>query len=69
MTLTTDKKELKDLISKNIKIFYNDLTDNVTMDEGVLENIDDGFLIINLSSNKTKYISISKVIRIEEVTR
>ena len=65
MVLTNDKKELKDLISKRIKIFYNDLTDNVTLDVGILENIDNGFLIVNLN-NKNKYISLTKVVRIEE---
>ena len=57
--------DLQDFKGKRVKISYNSKDDEVCRDEGILNNISPGFITLEVF-DKAKFISTSKIIRIEE---
>jgi hypothetical protein len=63
----TEIKEIKDLVDKSVKIFYNDLANNVTVESGVLQSYDEDFLVVKIDKNsRLKWVSKNKIIRVEQ---
>lgn len=54
------------LEGKKVTIIYNDIANDVTRDEGTFHHEDATFIVLLLFNNKLKYISKSKIVRIEE---
>ena len=59
--------ENQTLINKKVIIIYNDISNDVTRDEGTFHHEDATFVVLLTYNNKLKYISKSKIVRIEEV--
>ena len=58
------KKELK---GKYVKITYNASLNEITRDEGKIYDVTRDFVIIEVRNDKLKYISLNKIIRMEEI--
>jgi len=58
--------KLEDMKGKKIKVTYNSTLNEVCRDEGILNNVTTGFITLELYGDRAKFISINKIIRVEE---
>ena len=54
------------VVSKKVKVYYNDLENHVTCSEGKLISKDDVKFVLEDSYGKTITIPLMKIVRVEE---
>ena len=62
-----DKKEINSLLNKKVRISYNPISNQVTRDIGIVYEITNDFVVLQLYDNKLKWIALHAIIRIEEI--